>query len=538
MAYQVTAARRRPRKFEDLLGQRFVAATVQKSIASKQIAPAYLFSGPRGCGKTSTARILAAALNCENGLTANPCGTCSSCKEIAAGTHLDVIEIDGASNTGVNDVRKIKDEILFAPNSARYKIYIIDEVHMLSTSAFNALLKTIEEPPAYVVFIFATTELHKVPATIKSRCQQFNFKLVSIDDLYGALTTVCAELNITAEDEALYWIAHQATGSVRDAYTLFDQVAAFSDGSIEFAVIQDKLGLTGQAAITALIDAAANQNTHEALQLLDTILTGGVSVDQCTVDIGEYMRSLLLISHGITKESVLGKSAARFSSIALNHWSPVQIERGLSMCLQLFKDLRFSLNPRYELELTIAHFSRLSDYVSQQELKRVFDDAQQLLAGNAAPAREKKKSHNTAVKNIPQTVEADTKKNDNHDTEEPEDPPAIAFSELQDFLTAQLAESQHMLSLALKKTTDWKLTENTISMGTNSTFDFDTLSQKKDIIQQAASNALGIQALLIIEKTHEKTEEKPLYPEKIRMIQEAVKGTIVSEHIKGEDDEF
>ena len=185
MAYEVTATRRRPQQFADLAGQEFVAETLKNSIKTKQIAHAYLFAGPRGCGKTSSARILAKALNCQNsdGPTCEPCGQCESCKAITNSSSLDVIEIDGASNTSVNDVRQIKDEVMFPPTSCRYKIYIIDEVHMLSTSAFNALLKTIEEPPAHVIFIFATTELQKVPATIKSRCQQYNFRLVSTEKL-------------------------------------------------------------------------------------------------------------------------------------------------------------------------------------------------------------------------------------------------------------------------------------------------------------------------------------------------------------------
>lgn len=231
MAYEVTATRRRPQSFEDLAGQEFVVATLKNAIQTGQIAHAYLFSGPRGCGKTSSARILAKALNCEKGPNVQPCGQCSACREIAKGSSLDVIEIDGASNTSVNDVRQIKDEVLFPPNSLRYKIYIIDEVHMLSTSAFNALLKTIEEPPPYVIFIFATTELHKVPATIKSRCQQFNFRLVAPQTLRNLLADAAAELGIQADDEALYWIARESTGSVRDAYTLLIRLPLLVTGT-------------------------------------------------------------------------------------------------------------------------------------------------------------------------------------------------------------------------------------------------------------------------------------------------------------------
>lgn len=254
MAYEVTATRRRPKNFEDLIGQEFVAATLKNSIKTGKIAHAYLFTGPRGCGKTSTARILAKALNCENGPTDTPCCTCSTCQEITKGSSLDVIEIDGASNTGINDARQVIEEVKFPPNSSRYKIYIIDEVHMISNQAFNALLKTIEEPPPYAIFIFATTELQKVPATIKSRCQQFNFRLVPIEKVKEQLAEACKDIGITAEDEALYWIARESTGSMRDAYTLFDQVAAFSDGHITYEKIRDKLGLVGTERLNDLFD--------------------------------------------------------------------------------------------------------------------------------------------------------------------------------------------------------------------------------------------------------------------------------------------
>src|SRR5512145_2017775 len=252
MPYEVTATRKRPKDFEEFKGQDFVSATLVSSLESGRIAHAYLFSGPRGCGKTSAARILAKSLNCEKGPSAKPCGTCRSCVEIARGSSLDVIEIDGASNTSVDNVRQIKDEVLFAPNSGRYKIYIIDEVHMLSNSAFNALLKTIEEPPPYIVFVFATTEVHKVPATIRSRCQQFNFRLIGPEQIKARLQEVVQELKLPAEEAALFWMAREATGSLRDAYTLLDQVISFSPDGIRLETIRAKLGLVGIERINGL----------------------------------------------------------------------------------------------------------------------------------------------------------------------------------------------------------------------------------------------------------------------------------------------
>jgi len=368
MNYEVTATRRRPKNFNEMTGQEFVITTLQKSIETNRIAHAYLFSGPRGVGKTSTARILARCLNCEKGPTISPCGVCSSCVSISNGSSIDVIEIDGASNTSVNDVRVIRDEVLFAPSSSRYKIYIIDEVHMLSNSAFNALLKTIEEPPPYVIFIFATTELHKVPATIRSRCQQFPFRLLHMDEIIANLEKASEELGIVAEKEALFWIAKEATGSMRDAYTLFDQISSLSDGKIDLKKIQEKLGLVGVEFISTLLNLILTSNHQQVLELVDEVIRKGVSVSQLVHDLTDFLRAILLLKAGIKRESLLGYSLEWLNKEEFLNLSLNQVEIALETLLSLNHRLRDSVNARYELELTMVRLCSLPYYLGTEEL--------------------------------------------------------------------------------------------------------------------------------------------------------------------------
>ena len=386
MAYEVTATRKRPQKFQDLVGQEFVVSTLKNSIQQGRIAHAYLFSGPRGVGKTTSARLLAKALNCVHGPTADPCDECDNCRGIAKGSSLDVIEIDGASNTGVNDVRVIKEEVMFPPTSSRYKIYIIDEVHMLSQSAFNALLKTIEEPPEYVVFIFATTETQKVPATIRSRCQQFNFQLIPLETIKGLLAQAAAEMGIEAEDDALFWIAKESTGSMRDAYTLFDQVVAFSNGRITLAQIREKLGLVGVERINNIMMDVLSANRGASIDKIHDLLAKGVSLEQIVKDFSEYFRTLLLIRKGVKSENVLGEQVSSFPADILNAYNEEQLEAALDMFLNLYRDIRYSLNPRFELELAISKLSRLRYVASNasvlEQLARLKND---LISGTVTP---------------------------------------------------------------------------------------------------------------------------------------------------------
>jgi DNA polymerase-3 subunit gamma/tau len=275
--------------------------------------------------------------------------------------------------------------VLFPPNSGRYKIYIIDEVHMLSNSAFNALLKTIEEPPPYIVFIFATTELHKVPATIKSRCQQFSFRLIPIETITAILKETCAELGIGAEDEALFWIARESTGSLRDAYTLFDQVASFSGGNLRAALIREKLGLVGFDKLNTLAEACAANDTAASFALVDELLDAGVAIEQFVIDLAGYYRSLLLLKNGVTRESLLGYAPDRFPRTVLDKLDSVHLERALDLLLNLYRDIRYSVSPRFELETAVSKLSWLDRWISPAELREAVAGLRRSLGTGGAP---------------------------------------------------------------------------------------------------------------------------------------------------------
>lgn len=294
MAYMALYRKWRPQDFSDLIGQEHISETLSNAINTGKVAHAYLFSGPRGTGKTSTAKILAKALNCEHGPTPTPCNQCVCCQKINDGSFMDVFEIDAASNRGIDEIRDLRETVKFAPVDGKYKVYIIDEVHMLTTEAFNALLKTLEEPPSHVVFILATTEVHKVPITIQSRCQRYDFKRITKDDILKRLVMITDEMGLNADKDALSVIAIQADGGMRDALSLLDQCLAFTKDELTVTQVRKVLGLVGHDWIWQITDALAQKDSQTILTVLDEVIAQGKEIKQLLNELVLHFRSIML----------------------------------------------------------------------------------------------------------------------------------------------------------------------------------------------------------------------------------------------------
>lgn len=383
MAYVALYRQWRPQDFDALVGQKAVKTTLKNALASGKIAHAYLFSGPRGTGKTSMARILAKALNCEQGPNAEPCGQCGNCQRIVQGTSLDVIEIDAASNTSVDNIRDLREQVAFTPAESRYKVYIIDEVHMLSTGAFNALLKTLEEPPAHAVFILATTDPQKVPATIQSRCQRFEFRRVTVDEIAEHLAMVAAGSGIEADADALRLIAIQAEGGMRDALSLLDQCGVMAK-RVTVATVREVLGIVGREALHELTEAIGRRQLPQALATLNLLLEQGKDVKQVLTELIEYLRALVLylavpdyeeIYLTDTKEA-LAELAPLFGRDRL-----LAAEERLHSAIQ---ELRGSMRPRITAELCLLDLCRVEGSTLAALSARI-EQLERQLAGGVMP---------------------------------------------------------------------------------------------------------------------------------------------------------
>ncbi len=364
MDYQVSARKYRPGTFDDVIGQPHVVQTLMNAVDTKRIAHAYLFSGTRGVGKTTVARILAKALNCEQGPTGRPCNTCATCVEITQGTSVDVIEIDGASNTSVDDVREIRENVKFTPFRGSYRVYIIDEVHMLSNSAFNALLKTLEEPPPHVVFIFATTELHKIPATILSRCQHYNFRRIALSEIVERLRHVAQQDHLTIEPRSLMAVARASEGSMRDALSLLDQAVAFGGSTINHTDLEVLLGAVPTELVQGMLKAILAQDSPSALALLATALDHGHDLKAFCAEIVEQLRNRLVASVVQAPKELRALIEASEEDLAqlsadAGALTPEQFHELLAIFSQAEDALRYSPHPRFVLEAAAVRATRL-----------------------------------------------------------------------------------------------------------------------------------------------------------------------------------
>lgn len=367
MDYQVSARKYRPAGFQDVMGQPHVVKTLMNSIAGNRIAHAFLFSGSRGVGKTTVARILAKALNCEQGPTGTPCDRCANCLEIAQGNSVDVIEIDGASNTSVDDVREIRENIKFTPFRGHYRVYIIDEVHMLSNSAFNALLKTLEEPPAHVVFIFATTEIHKIPATILSRCQHYNFRRIARAEIMQRLRYVADQDSIAVEDRSLTSLARASEGSMRDALSLLDQAVSFGGKTIRHDHLLSLLGCVPQELVRDMMAAIVALDSPAAVHVVARLLDQGHDLRAFCAELVEHIRNLLVASVAPDSQDdqalkgLIDLSEEEVAQIALDakQCTTEQLQELFRIFSQAEDALRVSPRPRFVLEVAAIRATRL-----------------------------------------------------------------------------------------------------------------------------------------------------------------------------------
>lgn len=386
MSYLVLARKWRPQTFEEVIGQRHITKTLQNAIGNDRVAHALLFAGARGVGKTSMARILAKALNCREGPKPSPCNGCENCMEISSGNSMDVLEIDGASNRGINEIRELREIVKYTPAKSAFKIFIIDEVHMLTPEAFNALLKTLEEPPPRVIFILATTQPHKIPLTILSRCQRFDFKRIPLEEIFQRLKEIAAQEEVEVTDKGLLLMARESRGSLRDAQSLLDQTIAFSGKKINDEDVKEVLGVIDSALLFEISSAIARGDTGKCLDIIDNIYTYGFDMGRFCRELLEHLRNLMVAKIGGDPRQLTDLQGKEVEDLVAQseEFSLEQIHRLFNLLLQSEQELSRSAFPKVIMEVALIKMATLGPLVPLDEIMDRLNEVESHLADHPA----------------------------------------------------------------------------------------------------------------------------------------------------------
>jgi len=516
MSYLVLARKYRPQTFDEVIKQNHVTQTLTNAIKSGRVAHAILFTGPRGTGKTTVARILAKAMNCKEGPTPIPCNTCRSCREITSGNAVDVFEIDGASNNGVEQIRSLRENINYMPAHSPYKIYIIDEVHMLSISAFNALLKTLEEPPSHVMFIFATTEPHKIPVTILSRCQRHDFKLINIESISNHMKEICSKEHIDITEESLMLIAREAAGSIRDALSLLDQTMACSEGTINYKNILDILGVADRKIISDISNAILRKDIPEALNVVDEIYDRGYEMKKFYADIIEHFRNLLVVKMGknISKLINLPSHEIDLMQDQVQDISESYLNQIFDLLFKEEASIRLSAQPKLALEIAFIRLSQIKPVLPIDLLIEKLDDLKKNLP--AIPANYEVAENEDALKYYskePQgiseepTDSTELKESCNSSSYDPDDNLEITWNKLLDIFS----KNHPALAANLAKCSLKKLTKENIEIEVHGNgYNLNMIKRDKNvaIIKKMCSKFFNEKMNLIITAENKQNNEK------------------------------
>jgi len=514
MSYLVLARKYRPQTFDQVVNQTHVTQTLINAISMGRVAHAILFSGPRGTGKTTIARILAKAMNCETGPTPTPCNSCRSCREITNGSGADVYEIDGASNNSVDQVRELRENIKYMPVHSSYKIYIIDEVHMLSIAAFNALLKTLEEPPSHVMFILATTEPHKLPATILSRCQRHDFKRIDNQSISTHLMMLCEKENIVISQDSVHLIASEAGGSMRDAESLLDQVMACSEGKIEYAHVLDILGVVDRKLIFKMSEAILKRDVVAVFDLLDDIYDRGHDMKRLYLHLLEHFRNMLMVKIGKNVEKLvdLPGSEIEWMHSQVKDISPGYLNQVMDLFFKEDATMRYATQPKLTLEMILIRLFQMPPSLSIDELITKLNSFRQNIQPVASEPMAGSADHVSGIHELarPKAVEKNLKNTQTFDEKPKEDPSPLISTRadgetpenIWEQMTAAVAKNSPSLAANLSRCYLKNITETSITIQVSgSGFTLNSLSRNKNlaILKKVYRDLFGKSVDILIE---------------------------------------